>query len=167
MYTKEKTVCFSGHRNNRLPQTAKEMNSLKARISKEIDRAVHDGFNTFLFGACYGFDLICAEIVLNIKNKIKPENSENIRVVAVVPFEEQAAKWNDSDRETYYNTLAKCDDVVTLSLQYAKDCYNKRNKYMADNSGRLICYFDGGSGGTCNTVEYAKQSGVEIVNLYE
>lgn len=141
------------------------MDVLKERIEAEIDRAVRDGYTNFMFGACYGFDLICAEIVLKVKKK--PDAPANLRLIAVIPFEEQAAKWCDDDRENYYNTLALCDEVITLSLRYTRECYTRRNRFMVDNSKRLIIYFDGSPGGTSVITQYAKICGLEIVNLYE
>ena len=38
---------------------------------------------------------------------------------------------------------------------------------MVDNSSRLICYYNGCSGGTAFTVRYAGKKGLEIVNLFE
>ena len=38
---------------------------------------------------------------------------------------------------------------------------------MVAASSLLICYFDGRSGGTAQTVRMAEQSGLEIVNLAE
>ena len=64
MINKEKTVCFSGHRSERLPKSTEGLDKLRSRLYEEIDKAVNDGFDSFIFGACYGFDLMCAEMVL-------------------------------------------------------------------------------------------------------
>jgi len=46
---------------------------------------------------CYGFDLICAEQVLIRKQIIRNTDPAKIKLVAVVPFEDQAAKWKEWD----------------------------------------------------------------------
>lgn len=42
---------------------------------------------------------------------------------------------------------------------------HERNRYMADNSSRLICYYDGSSGWTGYTVEYAKSKSMHVINI--
>ena len=41
----------------------------------------------------------------------------------------------------------------------------QRNKYMIDNSSVLIALFNGKAGGTKQTVDYAKQQGLEILTI--
>ncbi len=61
--------------------------------------------------------------------------------------------------------MSKCDDVIVLNKHYKSGCYHERNRYMVDNSSKLICYYDGSSGGTRYTVGYAKKQSIEIINL--
>ena len=154
-FVKEKTVCFSGHRSERLPKHPDTLQQLQGRVFNEIEKAVNYGYNTFIFGACYGFDIMCAQMVVLLQRVIKFKEPIEIRLIAVVPFEEQASKWREQDRESYFNILGKCDDVITLSTRYHRKCYHERNIYMVDNSSRLICYYDGNGGGTGYTVDYA------------
>jgi uncharacterized phage-like protein YoqJ len=167
MINKEKTVSFSGHRSERLPKSTEGLDELRSRLYEEIDKAVDDGFDTFIFGACYGFDLMCAEIVLLRQMVIRHSDPKRIRLIAAIPFEEQASKWSKLDRELYFNTLSKCDEVITISTKFNMNCYHKRNRYMVDNSSRLICYYDGGRSGTGYTVNYAQEKECEIINLYK
>jgi len=167
MLNKEKTACFSGHRSERLPKYADDLEMLRVRLYEEIDKAVDYGIDTFIFGACYGFDLICAEMVLLRQKVIKQSDPKRIRLIAALPFEEQATKWNERDRELYFETLPKCDEVITISTKFNMNCYRKRNRFMVDNSSRLISYYDGGRSGTGYTVNYAKERGYEIINLYK
>ena len=164
---KQKTACFSGHRSERLPKSTEGLDDLRLRLYEEIDKALDDGFDTFIFGACYGFDLICAEMILIRQKVVKLSDPKRIRLIAAMPFETQASKWRERDRELYFNILSKCDEVITISTKFKMNCYRKRNRYMVDNSSRLICYYDGGSGGTSYTVNYAKEKGCEIINLYK
>ena len=50
-------------------------------------------------------------------------------------------------------------------LPFTAGCYHERNRYMVDNSSKLICYYDGSGGGTGYTVEYVKKRSIQIVNL--
>ncbi|MEA5057272.1 MAG: SLOG family protein [Anaerotignum propionicum] len=167
MQKQGKSLCFSGHRSERLPQSNEEMEKLKLHLWEKVDKAIENGIDTFYFGACYGFDLLCANVVLQRKRVIKLADPKTIKLIAVVPFEEQAKNWKESDREIYYDTLAQCDEVITLSTRYTQGCYHERNRYMVDHSNKLICYHDGSSGGTAYTVKYAEQKQLQIINLYE
>ncbi|WP_312702443.1 SLOG family protein, partial [Sedimentibacter sp.] len=111
MRTNSKTLCFSGHRTEKLPKSKNEFNLMIQSLIYEINKAIMDGYDTFMFGACYGFDLICAEQVLIRKQIIRHTDPVKINLVAVVPFEEQAAKWSERDREKYFNILSGCDEV--------------------------------------------------------
>ncbi|WP_326907841.1 SLOG family protein [Sedimentibacter sp. MB31-C6] len=167
MIDKNKTICFSGHRTEKLPNSKEELGILCHMLFVEIDCSIAKGYNTFMFGGCYGFDLICAEQVLIRKQILKPADPINIKLIAVVPFEEQATRWNEYNRDKYYDILSKCDEVITLNKQYKSGCYHERNRYMVENSSKLICYYNGSDGGTRYTVDYAKKQLVLVLNLYD
>ena len=165
MKMKNKTLCFSGHRSEKLPKEKDEFNFMIQSLYNEIDIAIYKGYDTFIFGACYGFDLLCAEQVLKRKQIIRNTDPVSIKLIAAVPFEEQAVRWREQDRDKYFSVLSKCDDVVILNKRFKVGCYHERNRYMVDNSSKLICYYDGSGGGTGYTVEYAKKRSIQIVNL--
>ncbi len=167
MQKKENALCFSGHRSERLPKSKDKMENLKLRIGEEVDRAIKEGSDTFYFGACYGFDLLCADIVLNRKRVIQITEPKIIKLIAVVPYEEQPKNWNEVKREIYFTTLAQCDEVITLNAKYHQGSFHQRNRYMVDHSSKMICYYDGSKGGTAYTVKYAEKNKLEIINLYE
>lgn len=166
MMEKCKTVCFSGHRPEKLPQSEQELAMLRDKIFKEVEKAIADGFDTFIVGGARGFDLICAEIVNFRKRIIKPNDPMQIRLISVIPYEEQAVRWKESERELYYDMMAKSDDVITLSVHYHSQVFYNRNRYMVDNSTRLICYHNGSGSGTGYTVKYAEKKQLDIINLY-
>lgn len=167
MQKKEYALCFTGHRSEKLPKTKDEMEKLKLKLWEEIDKAIENGIDTFYFGACYGFDLLCADIVTKRKRVIKTSNPKSIHLIAVIPFEEQASRWKETDRELYYHTLPYCDEVITLHMHYKQGCYHERNRYIVDRCSKMICYYNGGSGGTAYTVHYGTTTGLEIINLYQ
>ncbi|MBQ8503404.1 MAG: DUF1273 family protein [Clostridia bacterium] len=154
----EKTVCFTGHR----PQTLKflwneecEMcKNLKMQIKNTIteliekENAIH-----FISGMALGVDMICAEIVLELK-KTYPQ----ITLECAIPCETQAAKWTEKYRDRYFNTIIASDKETLLQTHYTADCMMKRNKYMVDKSDIVVAVWNGSKGGTANTVNYAKQS---------
>lgn len=164
---REKTVCFTGHRSEKLPG-GDALERLRKRLALEIERALHDGYDTFLFGGAYGFDLMAAEEVLKKKVLIDLQNPRYIRLIAVIPFEEQAVRFSVSDHERYYEIMPKCDEVITLNTRYSSQCYAQRNQYMVDRSNRVICCWNGQAvSGTAQTVRMAEKQNLEIINLYE
>lgn len=167
MIEKEKTLCFTGHRTEKLPKTAEAQEALKLAIFKEIDTAIAQGFDTFLMGACYGFDLMAAAQVNYRRHIIKPDDPGKIILIAVVPFEGQANRWSEPDRELYFSILPLCDEVVTLNIHYKNGCYHERNRWLVDHSSKMVCYYDGSGSGTGYTVSYAEQAGMPIINLYQ
>ena len=44
---------------------------------------------------------------------------------------------------------------------------HKRNRHLVDNSSVCVCYLNRESGGTAYTVRYAKEKGLEIVNIVQ
>ena len=54
-------------------QKGKQLETLKLRLWEEINKAIENGIDTFYFGACYGFDLMCADIVAKRKTSNQNE----------------------------------------------------------------------------------------------
>lgn len=120
-----------------------------------------------MFGGAYGWDLMAAEEVSKRKSLVNLQNPRYIRLIAIIPFEEQAARFSTADYERYYEIMSKCDEVIILSTQYNKRCYAKRNQYMVDHSKRVICCWNGQTiSGTAQTVRMAEKQNLEIINLY-
>jgi len=120
------------------------------------------GVTTFLSGMAHGVDIWCMEILLDLQRAYP---GEEIRMVAILPYEGQANRWSEKYRERYFNILAQCDDVVTLQTRYTKDCMHKRNRYLVDSSAHMIAVYNGGKGGTQYTVDYAIKKKRNIVTI--
>ncbi|MCI8623377.1 MAG: DUF1273 domain-containing protein [Provencibacterium sp.] len=158
------TACFSGYRAQKFPFPLIEgepgCDALIARLDTEVRSAFDEGYDHFYCGAAQGFDLLAAESVLRLR-----ETEPDVRLFCAIPFPGQADGWEESWKERYDRVLERCDAVETVSESYSRGCYQLRNRYMVDRSGRLICYFDGQPGGTAGTVRYAMKKTLEIVNL--
>lgn len=72
------TVCFTEHRSQKLPWGYNEEDercvNMKKRLYLEIKKSILQGYTKFLCGMALGFDMICAEIVLQLKKDIKISN---------------------------------------------------------------------------------------------
>lgn len=167
METTEKSCCFSGHRPFRFSFGYDEENEkcirIKEELKKEIIRVKHKGINVFYTGMAPGVDIWCAQIVLNLKRR---ESQTGLHLIAVIPYEGQADRWSVDYRERYFNTLAQCDDVITLQAHYSSDCFRKCNEYLITHSGHLIAVCDECASGTRSTVELAVKQGLEVVVIH-
>lgn len=167
MNGQKNVLCFCGHRSEILPQNIEDYEEMIEKLNEEINKAIEDGVDTFYFGASYGFDLLCAKIVLHRKKIVDIKNPKITKLIAVVPYEDQAKHWCETDREIYYRTLAECDDVITLNTRYKKGCYHERSHYMVNRSSKMICYYDGRKSVTAYTVTYAEKNKLQITNIYK
>lgn len=150
--------CFTGHRPDKLMDGAYDCTEEAcAYLDREIDKAIADGFRTFITGMCPGIDVLAGEIVL-AKKATHPE----IRLIAAMPYPRFAFNWEGwGDR---VRSLAQhADYVYCVSPRYTgKSVFQTRNEFMVDHSARLIAYWDGTPGGTWNTIRYARTTGIDI-----
>jgi uncharacterized phage-like protein YoqJ len=158
-----KTVCFTGHRPQKLPFGFNEYDirclRLKMRLGIEIKRQITEcGAVRFISGMAAGTDIFAAEIVLELKEKYP-----HIILECALPCKSQADRWDEENRKRYRSILKKSDRKVLLQRKYTSDCMQKRNKYMVDNSDTVIAVWNGSASGTGNTVRYAMSSGKEVI----
>lgn len=162
----ETTCCFTGPRPPRLPMSGNEysaeISALKTEIRSAVFDAYYDGFRFFMSGMADGFDLFAAEIVLEMKAEF-----EGLALVAVLPYSGVAEHHSAAVAKRINSVLQKADSVISLSESYIPGCEHSRNKFMVDNSTRIIGYYNGLSGGTAHCWNYAAEKGLEKVNLYE
>ena len=159
-----KNVCFTGYRPMKCPWGFNEEDTrcilMKKELKSIIEQCIDKGYNTFISGMALGFDIICAEIVLELKKKHK-----NIKLIGALPCENQDSKWNDIQKKRYKKILKKLDDIHCLYKFYIDGCMQERNKFMVDNSSLVIALYNGKSGGTKQTVNYAIKNNKEIIYI--
>ena len=123
-----------------------------------IEKAIINGYTYFISGMALGIDMICAEIVLELKKKYK-----NVMLECAIPCINQEKKWSSSQQERYKKILASADIVNYVSkCEYSGTCMNDRNKYMVENSDVVIAVWNGSPSGTGNTVKMAKAAGKKV-----
>lgn len=156
-----KTCCFTGHRPQKLGygENSIQCDELKGRLEELIKNLIEkEGVTHFISGVALGVDTYAANIVLNLKAQYP-----GITLECAIPCETQAVKWNERDRDTYYDLLAKCDKETLLQQNYTSDCMQKRNEYMVDNSDYVIAVWNGKPSGTGNTVKYAEKKNKIVI----
>ena len=175
------TVCFTGHRPNKLGgydwnnnQNAIIRNRIRSAILKLIDSNPDEKEFRFISGMAIGVDQFAMHEVLEIKNGMP--DSINIITECAIPFKNQASKWfSKDDTNRYEYQLSVADRLIYVDTLdkykikgYNEDTYHpaklqKRNEYMVDSSEVIIAVWDGTAGGTKNCVDYAKKNGKEII----
>ena len=150
------TVCFTGHRV--IPE--KDYPEIQKRLEDEIIALIHQGARYFGAGGALGFDTMAALCVLKLRTEFP-----HIRLILVLPCREQAERWSERNKKIYGQILKQADKVVYTAERYYRGCMLKRNRYLVDNSAICVCYLTEDSGGTAYTAEYARQKGLQIINL--
>ena len=154
---KQHRCCFTGHRPNKLDYSE---NEIKPLLETAIDNAILDGYVTFITGMAEGVDIWAAEIVLE-----KKKENKDLHLICAVPhpgFEKRRSRY---ETERYENIIKNADYVTTISDNYYRACYQKRNIWMVDRSSLVIAVWNGQLSGTKNTIDYAVGHGIRIINI--
>ena len=147
--------CFTGHRPEKL-HCSEEV--YRAELELEIRRAIDDGLHTFISGTAWGVDIVAAEVVLQYK-----ASDPTIHLICAVPHPGFEKRMSEAWQQRYKAVLENADIVRTINQTQSRGCYQTRNIWMVDRSARVIAVFNGESGGTKSTIDYAKRTGVETV----
>ena len=161
---KERTCAFTGHRPEAFTfgddESAPECTAIKEKLATEIEKIIEKGIDTFISGAAKGVDTWAMEAVLALRETKYP----HIKLIAAVPYANQAKSWSTEDKQRYERLTSACNDKVTLSEKYFRGCLQARNRFMVDNSHCLIAVYNGSkNGGTAYTVKYALKLGKDTV----
>ena len=151
------TVAFAGHRPEGLPYDLASERGLRLRalLGRMIRERMEKGCGTFYCGAAMGVDILCGELVLELR-----QEGFAAKLVCVLPHWGQTARWTEEWRARHAALLAGADEVVCLSERSSRDCYYRRNRYMVDHSDEILAVYTGaGRGGTAYTLRYAARRG--------
>lgn len=143
---KIKNCSFTGHRY--IPD-----NFDKEKLKNTVESLIKKGVEVFYNGGAMGFDLLCAEVVLSLKEKY-----QNIQLILCIPCINQEKSYSEKDKERYREVCKKADEKIYISnTAYFRGCMQKRNIYLADNGDVLLAYLTKETGGTAFTVKYYKK----------
>lgn len=129
------TACFWGQ----LPETFPfhedniEYLRLQSQIEQAIQTALALGYTAFLCGMEKGFSLLCADILLDIREQQKKHH--NIRLVAVLPYptHTHAHGWG-----ALHDTVKQCADQIVITSPYHHTSNQTHKQYLLRNSSYLI-----------------------------
>lgn len=140
---KTKTCCVTGHRDI----TVDQQEAIREELRKEVRVAVQKGYTHFISGFAQGADLFFADVVTELQDE-----GCAITLEAAIPYRKRL----QAKDAQFCRMLARCDTVTVVCEAYSKDCYRERNRYMIEQSERVIVVYDGRkSGGTYATMYYA------------
>lgn len=154
---KQFRCCFTGHRPEKLYNSPEHIKEL---LKDAIEKTIADGYYVFISGMARGVDLWAAELVIEEKKR-----NPSIKLMCVSPYFGFEKKWNFRDQLTYNYVIKNADYVKYLSDHYSRYCFHTRNTFMVNNCNRVIAAFNGERGGTYNTINYAKNKNLEIINI--
>ena len=134
---------------------------LDSLLSRAIEYVYSEGCREFYTGGALGFDTMAAKKLIAYRI-----THNDVRLIVVVPCENQAEKWSSKAKEVYDFILANADEVVFCSEQYTKDCMKRRNEYLVEVCDVLIAYSGRAMSGSAQTVRMATAKGKTVYNLY-
>ena len=152
-----KVCAFTGHREIEREKAIKTFEFIKLYLEKLI---VEEGYTIFKAGGAIGFDAICAESVLRLKEKYP-----HIELHLYIPHLRQSATFTEKQKRVYMKHINAADKRFIISEKYTRGCMHTRNRALVDGSDLLIAYLTQNKGGTFYTVDYARKKGVETVNV--
>ena len=148
---------FTGHR--ALPR---DLTPLRRALRRTMKRLADEGFTDFLSGGAMGFDLLAAELTLELR-ELRPE----VRLLLVLPCPGQEARYSPEDRRRYAEIVARADLVRYTSDRYYRGCMLTRDRTLAAAADACVCYLVESRSGTGYTVRQAALRDVPVYNLAE
>lgn len=156
MIDRKRTACFTGHR--KIP--AYDIQNIEKQLDEIIEKLYQKSVIFYGAGGSYGFDMLAEKAVIRARNKHK-----DIKLILVLPCKNQDKYWTEDNKAAFSEIKSQADKIVYTSENYTNVCMHKRNRHLVDFSGYCVAYLNENSGGTAYTVNYARQNGLEIVNL--
>ncbi len=155
---KSKTAAFTGHR-----CINADVSILKNELTHIISEQYHNGFRVFITGGAVGFDLLAAEVILELQQEFM-----DIQLFCAVPYAGHHQYFREEDKQRYIAIADKAKCNIILSSCYFDGCFLHRNDYMIENCSLLIaCYGQLVRSGTGYTVRRAEKNNIPIINLYK
>ena len=125
-------------------------------VYDDLEALIKEGYDTFLCGMAWGFDLKALECLIALRQKYR------IRLDAYVPFDGQENSFPPEERKKYKELISWCDVVHILYPAYQQGCYLLRDRAMVDRADLVYAYCTRNTGGTAYTVKYARSRGLEV-----
>ena len=150
------TVSLLGHREVNQPFMVAE------KLEKIIRKLIScKEYINFLIGRDGEFDLIAASVIHRI---IKELDYGNASLTLVLPYMKAEYRENEQAYLNYYDEVEIC---LESAKAHFKAAIQIRNRNMIDRSDLVICFVEIKKGGAYQSLRYAKQTGVRMINIAE
>ena len=150
------TVCFTGHRQISYEDAMR----LPALLEKVLTKLIDRGATVFRAGGAIGFDTVAALKVLELR-----ERYPQIRLELILPCRNQAEHWEEMAARIYHYILERADSHRFLFDTYFEGCMQERDRRLVEGSDVCVAFCNRGQGGTAYTLDLARRSGMEVINV--
>lgn len=155
-------IAATGHRPPRLGLTYRpDHNRILTMFAKMALEESVQGYGelTVISGMAQGWDQAVAHAAVLL----------GLPFIAALPFEGQDGPWPEQGRARYRALLRKAQEVAVVSPGgYAKSKYIERDRWMVNHADGVLALWDGAkNGGTFETIRYAEDNDVEVINVWE
>lgn len=149
-------VCLTGHRD--IP--INHMEQLPSIIERRLRELIARGAVEIRAGGALGFDMVATLKVLELKQEFP-----QLTLTLFLPCRDQTKGWRESWCRVYDYILQRADRVHYETDAYTRGCMLARDRRLVEGSDVCLCYCTRRTGGTFYTCSYAKQQGLELINL--
>ena len=151
-----KKCCFTGHRK------ITDTDELREKLENVLIILIENGTTDFYAGGAVGFDLLCEQTVLKLREKCP-----YIKLHLILPCNEteQTYGWTSDNKAEYHRILLASDSIEYVSEHNTKNCMKKRNARLVELSDCCVCYYKISRSGTGQTVRMAEAKGMRIINI--
>lgn len=137
---------------------------MKLEMAQRIMELRQRGVTEFRVACDPGVGLYAAEII-----NILREKDKSLRLVCVIPHEEQATKWTPQLRERYFNMLAGCTELDCIDFHEQTDAQLLAYQRIIKQSGVVLAVYapdlaDGSAGD--KAVSYALALGRPVMLIH-
>ena len=150
-------LCGTGHRPDKLAY-GYQKEGIEFLASVAEAKLIELKPDEVVTGMALGWDTALAIAALRLE----------IPLTAAIPFEGQEKAWPASSQKIFNRILEKITrKEIICEGEYAAWKMMTRNKWMVDNSDKVLALWNGSEGGTGNCVKYANEKQKEIINCWE
>lgn len=148
-------VAVTGHRPHHLGGHSPELQTALETFATTL--LAIDKPKTLFTGMALGWDQACAEAAHRI----------GIPYIAIIPFDDYDSLWPWPARQRFEKLIRRAQEVrVVTPGPFAEWKMAARNKHLVDSADRVFALWNGEPNGTGKTVNYARHTNREIVNVW-
>ena len=110
---------------------------MKTELAQQIMVLRQQGVTQFSVVCDYGVGLYAAEIINALR-----DNTPELLLFCVTPYEEQAAKWTPALRERYFDMLVKCTHVTAVYTHKQPGAQLEAYRTIIRQSDMVLAVYD-------------------------